>query len=238
MSALLRVAVVGALGRMGRFTRELLARSAGFEVVAAVGSREDLAAALARSGAAVAVDFTVAGRGAAHGAAMLEAGVRPLIGTSGVTPEDLERLDGLARARGLGGLVVPNFSRGVWLQQRLALEAVRWFGDVEIVEEHHADKVDAPSGTAADTARQLAAARGGDAPVPIHSLRLPGLYSNQTVVFGGPGEVLRLAHESYGLDAFGPGILAGLRYAARARDMRSGIGHAFEADLRPAAGDA
>ena len=81
--------------------------------------------------------------------------MRPLIGTSGVTFEDDARLDAAARERGLGGLVVPNFCLGVWLMQRLALDAQRYLPALEIIEEHHASKIDAPSGTAIDTAGWL-----------------------------------------------------------------------------------
>jgi 4-hydroxy-tetrahydrodipicolinate reductase len=106
---------------------------------------------------------------------------------------------------------------------------VRHYPAVEIVEEHSHTKKDAPSGTAADTAWQLAAAKGGEArDIPIHSVRIPGLYSNQTVVFGGTGEVLRLTHETYGVAAFGPGILAGLTYASVASGVARGVGLAFE----------
>lgn len=224
----IRVAIVGARGKMGTFTHGLLAGDERFEVAALLSSEDPLEERLRSSGARVAVDFTVAGHGADHGHAMLAAGVRPLIGTSGVSEPETAALDADARERGLGGLVVPNFCLGVWLQQRLALEAVRHYPHVEILEEHSHTKKDAPSGTAADTAWQLAAAREGDREVPVHSVRIPGLYSNQTVIFGGTGEVLRLAHETYGVAAFGPGILAGLTYTAVATGVGRGVGLAFE----------
>jgi len=222
-----RVGIIGAGGKMGRFTEQLLAGEADLELVCKIGSGDDLAAALAASGAEVAVDFTSAGQGAANGMAMLECSVRPLIGTSGVTEEEDAALDALARERDLGGLVVPNFCLGVWLQQRLARDAARFLPAVEIIEEHNATKKDAPSGTAADTAIQLARVTGADE-IAVHSVRLPGLYSNQTVVFGGRGEVLRIGHVTYGLDAFGPGIIAGLRYVAQAEGVARGVGHAFD----------
>jgi len=231
---MIRVALIGSGGRMGRFTLDLLAGAEDLELAAAVGRDAELAAVLEDVRPDVGLDFTVAGQGAAHGRVMLEHGVRPVIGTSGVTPQEDRELDGLARERGLGGLVVPNFCLGVWLQQELARTAAEYLHSIEIVEEHHASKVDAPSGTAADTAVQLAAVRGvepGD--IPIHSVRLKGLYSNQTVMFGGPGEVIRLTHEVFSNDAFGPGILASLRYAASAAPgVERGVGHAFQAASR------
>lgn len=230
-----RVAVIGADGRMGRYTRELLSspESAGgqgdrrLELVCEVRRADDLRQALEQAQVDVAIDLTSAGLGLEHGMSMLECGVRPLIGTSGIDKAQTERLDERARELDLGGLVVPNFSLGVWLQQQLVLQAAPHLPALEILEEHHESKRDAPSGTAIDTAEQLASAGHGRS-VPIHSIRLPGLYSNQTVVFGGMGEVLRITHEAYGLEAFGPGIRAGLFYAAQAEGVARGIGHAFD----------
>jgi 4-hydroxy-tetrahydrodipicolinate reductase len=230
-----KIVLIGAGGKMGRFTETLLDLDAELELVARISSADDAAAGLQGCGADVGLDFTVAGRGAQHARLMLEAGIRPLIGTSGVQPAEVEELDALANARGLGGLVVPNFCLGIWLQQKLAREAARYFDTIEIIEEHHHAKQDAPSGTAADTARRLSEVEprsGVRSSIPIHSLRLRGLCSNQTVLMGGPGEVLRLAHETYGLEAFGPGILAGLRYVATAAGVQVGIEHAFAARSR------
>ncbi|MCZ6596901.1 MAG: 4-hydroxy-tetrahydrodipicolinate reductase, partial [Planctomycetota bacterium] len=108
----LPVAVIGARGRMGRFAVELLGRSDDFEIAAALDVDDDLDAALAKCGAALGLDLTVAGLGCDHGLLMLEHGLRPVIGTSGVSLEENERLDRRARELALGGLVVPNFSLG------------------------------------------------------------------------------------------------------------------------------
>lgn len=230
MSARARVALVGAGGRMGRLARGLLEQSADFELAAAIERGDDLSAALRASGAELGLDFTVAGLGAEHGFAMIACAVRPVIGTSGVSLEQNDALDRAARAKGLGGLVVPNFSLGVWLLVEAAERAARFYARAEIVEMHHADKLDAPSGTALYTAERMAAARGTQpAAIPIHSVRLPGLYSNQEVMLGGPGELLRLRHETYSPACFSPGILAALRYARGATGVGRGIGLAFEA---------
>jgi 4-hydroxy-tetrahydrodipicolinate reductase len=224
-----RVLLVGSDGRMGRFTLDLLESVGDLEVVGGVTRNEDLGACLRDLRPDSALDFTLAGRGAEHGLCMLEHGVRPLIGTSGVQVEEVARLDALARETKLGGLVVPNFCLGIVLQQRFALEAARHLSSIEIVEEHHAGKLDAPSGTAADTARRLERTRGADGPkIPIHSLRLQGLYSNQSVHLAGPGEVLTLSHRTYGLEAFGPGILAALRFLPRAEGVAVGLEHALD----------
>lgn len=243
----LRVAVLGARGRLGSFACELLRRTAGFELVAAWDRDSDWRALARGSGAQVALEATRAGQGAEHALALLESGLRVVVGTSGVTVEESDALDRRARELGLGGLVVPNFSVGSWLLQRFAEEAAPWFAGAEIVESHHERKADAPSGTAAETARRMAdervrsgagefapatpehAARGDvQRGIPIHSVRLPGLYAHQDVLLGSRGEVLRLAHDMHGPEAFGPGILAALRHAARAPGVGRGLGLALE----------
>jgi 4-hydroxy-tetrahydrodipicolinate reductase len=218
------VAIVGVRGRMGRFAKEILGRSGEFELVAEIGREEDLRAALRKAKPAVALEVTRAGLGFEHGAAILEAGVRPLIGTSGVSLEENASLDRIARELGLGGLVVPNFSLGMVLLQRAAVAAAAHFEKAEIIEMHHAEKKDAPSGTSLDTAERMRAARGaGSAQIPIHSVRLPGLYAHQIVTFGAPGETYTLRHDMSGTAAFGTGILRGLAYAARAVGVGRGI---------------
>jgi len=237
----LPVAVIGAGGRMGRFACALLRASEGFELRAAFGKADDWRAALRPSGASVALDVTRAGLGFEHGLAILESGLRPVIATSGVDLEQSEQLDRRARELGLGGIVVPNFSLGSMLLQRFAAEAARHFASAEIVELHHERKRDAPSGTALETARRIARAREeaslepapaalegrarGElhAGVPIHSVRLPGLYAHQEVLLGQAGETLTLRHDMGGPEAFGPGILRALRYAATASGVARGI---------------
>lgn len=213
---------------MGRFASRLLAESPGFRVVLELGRAAELKPALAASGAELGLDFTIAGRGFEHGAAMLEAGIRPVIGTSGVTLAENAELDRLAHRLDLGGLVVPNFSVGIWLLQRAALEAARHLPRVSIRERHHSKKVDAPSGTALDTAERLAEARGGAAAdIPIESERLPDVYAEHEVVLEGRGEVLRLSHAASGPEAFGPGILLALEHAAGVLGVERGLGVAL-----------
>lgn len=227
MSGALRIAVVGARGRLGAFAAEHYARSPGFELVARLGRDDDLAAVLGSCGAQVALDATEAGLGARHARIMLEHGVRPLVGTSGVSPEDAAELDRLARRAGLGGLVVPNFALGMTLLQRAAEEIARHMRDVEIVELHHPRKKDAPSGTAADTALRIAEAAGRSTPVPVHSVRLPGLYAHQEVLFGAAGETLLLRHDMHTPAAFGPGLLLAARHCASAQGVAVGLRHAL-----------
>ena len=217
-----RVAVVGAQGRMGGFACGLLRETPEFQLVAELEREHDIEAVLRECAVHVALDLTRAGLGAEHGRRMLAAGVRPVIGTSGVTRAEATELDALARARGLGGIVVPNFSLGMACLNRVAEELAQSFPTVTIVERHHERKKDAPSGTARDTAERLHARRGGT-PVTIHSVRAPGLYAHQEVLFGAPGETLRLCHDMLGPEAFGPGVLAALRYASRAQGVAFGL---------------
>lgn len=224
------VVVIGAEGRLGRHACALIEGHRRFQVVARLTRGGWDEGDLRACGAQLGLDLTVAGLGAAHGRMLLRAGLRPVIGTSGVGPEETAELDATAREVGLGGLVVPNFSAGSWLLQRAAEEAARFYPRSEIVESHHEQKRDAPSGTARETAERMAAARGVDVDedIPIHSLRLPGVLANQEVVFGGRGEVLRLRHETYGLECYDAGLLSALRYAEDAVGIGRGIGLAFE----------
>jgi 4-hydroxy-tetrahydrodipicolinate reductase len=207
---------------MGAFACELLRRDAGFELVAELEREHDLELALRECAPVVGLDVTVAGLGVEHGRRMLAAGVRPVIGTSGVSRVEAAELDALARPRGLGGIVVPNFSLGIACLNRAAELLARSFPTVTILERHHDRKKDAPSATARDTAERLQVRRGG-APVPIHSVRSPGSYAHHEVLFGAPGETLSLRHDMLGPEAFGPGLLAALRHASSARGVAFGL---------------
>ncbi len=121
----MKVVVIGATGRMGRLACELIAEAPDLELCACPKSSDSLETCLMESGGEVGLDLTVAGLGCSHGLALIEAGIRPVIGTSGMSPADDQRLDEAARAAELGGLIVPNFSLGVWLLNRAAEEAAR-----------------------------------------------------------------------------------------------------------------
>lgn len=249
-AAVLRVAVVGAGGRLGAFALQFLGGCPEFELVGAFDSQDDWPSTIRGSGAQVALEATRAGLGCEHGLALLAAGVRPVIATSGVSLDDGERLDREARRLRLGGLVVPNFSLGVLLLQRFAAEAARHFPDAEIIELHHERKADAPSGTAVETARRMAQTRAAPRAepvlageprergarhdgIPVHSVRLPGLYAHQEVLLGAPGETLSLRHDMAGPAAFGPGIRAALLHAAGAVGVARGLERALSFGPEP-----
>jgi 4-hydroxy-tetrahydrodipicolinate reductase len=158
-------------------------------------------------------------------------GVRPVIGTTGLTREQIANLTVFADKASIGGLIIPNFSIGVVLLQQAAIQAAQYFDHVEIIELHHNQKADAPSGTAIQTAEMLAelgktfnpaqvaetehlaGARGCLAPenIRIHSIRLPGLIAHQEVIFGAPGQIYTLRHDTSDRSCYMPGVLLAIR---------------------------
>ncbi|WBU38912.1 4-hydroxy-tetrahydrodipicolinate reductase [Homoserinibacter sp. YIM 151385] len=246
-----RVAVVGANGRMGRLAVGLVEREPDLALHAAIGSQDDPER---MAGADLVLDLTVPQVSPGVVDRALEHGIPALVGTSGWSAE---RLAGLERRipEGLGVIVIPNFSVGSVLATRFAAEAARYFESIEIVEAHHAGKVDSPSGTAVRTAELMAAARGElgpvDAPhsdqrargqqvasIPIHSLRLRGVQARQDVHFGGEGEVLTLTHETLSPSSYEAGILLGLRSLPAARGLTVGLGALLDAAAAQAPGAA
>jgi 4-hydroxy-tetrahydrodipicolinate reductase len=193
-----RVLLYGARGKVGSAIGPRLAE-AGHEVTP-VTSSDDVEPA----GHDAAVDFTRPDAVRSNVERCLAAGIPAIVGTTGLAPDDVAALDGLAREREAPCLVVPNFALGAILMMRFAAEAGRHLPRAEIVELHHEAKRDAPSGTA----RATAAALPGE--VPIHSVRLPGLVAHQEVLFGGEGQLLTIRHDTYSREAFAPGVLLAL----------------------------
>jgi 4-hydroxy-tetrahydrodipicolinate reductase len=163
----------------------------------------------------------------------IEHGVHAVVGTTGLSPDDLQRIESaVAAAEGSSNVfVAPNFAIGAVLMMRFAEQAARFLPAAEIIELHHDGKVDAPSGTALSTARKIAAARttayrgpdaesmsgarGGDLEgVRIHSVRLPGLVAHQEVILGGPGQTLSIRHDSMDRSSFLPGVLLAVKEVA------------------------
>lgn len=245
----IRVVVAGVTGRMGQALVRAASETQDVAVVGGVGRRrvgEDvglvagcgplgvpvmgsLEEALDQTNPHVLVELSTAEAAPEHVEAALRRGLPAVVGTTGIEPRRLEELAGLARERGLGLVVAPNFAIGAVLLMRFAEEAARYFPAVEIIELHHGQKRDAPSGTALETARRVAGARGpGGAEaaasgeqalarglsvqgVPVHSVRLPGLVAHQEVIFGLDGQTLTLRHDATTRDAFMPGLLLAIR---------------------------
>jgi 4-hydroxy-tetrahydrodipicolinate reductase len=201
---MLRVAISGATGAVGRALIPAVEAAPDLELVAraAPSLGVTLAEALA-GGADVAVDFSVPSAAACEAA--IAAGVPLVLGTSGLDPGDLHRLGERAATAGVAILHAPNFAIGAVLLMRFADQARPLMDACEIVELHADTKRDAPSGTALATAARL----GGD--VPIHSVRLPGLVAHQEVIFGALGQTLTLRHDATSREAFVPGTLLAIR---------------------------
>jgi 4-hydroxy-tetrahydrodipicolinate reductase len=193
-----RILLFGARGKVGSVLGTRL-DEAGHTVTAA-----DKGGTPPYDGHDAAVDFTRPDAVRANVEGALGAGVPCVVGTTGLSPEDLDAFDGLAREHGIPCFVAPNFAVGAVLMMRFAAEAFRHLPRAEIVELHDERKVDAPSGTAKATAEAM----GGD--IPIHSVRLPGLVAHQEVLLGGLGQLLTIRHDTTSREAFVPGVLLAL----------------------------
>lgn len=246
----IRVVVAGALGKMGREVVKTVLADPQLVLVGAVdrsSAGEDVGHALSlpatgillnsslrttllEQKADVLIDFTnpQAVRGNVETA--IELGVRPVVGTTGIGEEDLQRWDERLRQQQIGGLVAPNFAIGAILMMKFAAMAARYLPHVEIIEMHHDQKLDAPSGTAIKTAaliaqerekmkqghpeekEKLTGARGADFEgMRIHSVRLPGFVAHQEVIFGGIGQSLTIRHDSLSRESFMPGVVMAVK---------------------------
>ena len=242
-----KVAVIGARGRMGRAVCAAVEAAPDLELGRQVDVGDDVETV---AGAGVAVVFSTPDVALDHVLACVRLGVHAVVGTTGWTSERLDRvraaLDGAA---GVGVLVAPNFALGAVLLMRFAALAAPHYESVEIIELHHPDKVDAPSGTARHTAELVAAARreAGSSPIPdatttalegargadvegvrVHSVRLRGLVAHEEVLLGAPGEQLTLRHDSFDRASFMPGVLLGVRRIADRPGLTVGLEHLLE----------
>jgi len=235
---MIRVGVFGSRGRMGAEVCRTVESAPDLDLVAAIDLGDDRASA---ETAEVIVDFT-------HPDAVMDNlfwcighGIHAVVGTTGLTEELFDLLRGrLAEHDGVGVLIAPNFSIGAVLMMRFAEQAAAFYESAEIIELHHPGKADAPSGTAASTARRIAAARTAAALTPppdatkqelpgargaqvdgirVHGVRLRGLVAHQEVLFGAEGETLTIRHDSLDRVSFMPGVLA----AVRAISIRPGL---------------
>ncbi|MBC7292794.1 MAG: 4-hydroxy-tetrahydrodipicolinate reductase [Thermoleophilia bacterium] len=264
----IRVAVAGALGRMGRTTCEAVsadpelvlaaaidpgfgaggtevATGGGFEVGGSFGAAAgrgseagrgagvsaercftSLEEALAAGQVDVVVDFTTPAVVRENVLTCLRHGVPAVVGTTGLTTEDLATIEQECEERGVPVLVAPNFALGAVLMMQFARQAAQHLGACEIVELHHDRKLDAPSGTAKLTRSLIEENwrnRGLDKAVPIHSVRLPGLVAHQEVIFGGLGETLTIRHDSLSRESFMPGVLAAVKRVRHLQGLVIGL---------------
>jgi len=210
---MIRVAVAGAAGRMGQTVCAAVEGAEDMELTGRADPLLETTIAEVLGDAEVLVDFTRPDTALENGLSCLRAGVHAVIGTTGF---DVAPLHEALTAEGrppANVLVAPNFAIGAVLMMRFAAEAARHMQKAEIVELHHDAKLDSPSGTAALTAELMAEA-SGQAPPPIHSVRLPGLVAHQEVILGDVGQTLSIRHDTISRESFMPGVLLGVRRVA------------------------
>jgi 4-hydroxy-tetrahydrodipicolinate reductase len=247
----IKVGVLGARGKVGSEVCRAVEAADDTELVAQVDVDDELDD-LVTSGAEAVVDFTHPDVVMDNLEFCIDHGIHAVVGTTGFDEERLDTVRGwLAHASATGVLIAPNFSIGAILMMRFAAVAAPFYESVEIVELHHPDKADAPSGTARRTAQLVAAARreAGAGPIPdatstaldgargadvdgirVHGLRLRGLVAHQEVILGGVGETLTIRHDSLDRASFTPGVLAGLRAIGSHPGLTVGLEHFLDLD--------
>jgi 4-hydroxy-tetrahydrodipicolinate reductase len=239
-----KVSVIGASGRMGSEVCRAVEAAEGVELVGRFDMGDDLGDL---AGADVVVEFSVPDASGPNVAHCVDRGVHVVVGTTGWSEEKLADLRAkVAERPEVGVLIAPNFAIGAVLMMAFAAKAAQFYESVEVVELHHPDKVDAPSGTASRTAELIAAAREraglADVPdattsdpggargsrehgIPVHSVRLRGLVAHQEVLFGQTGEMLTIRHDSFDRVSFMPGVLAAVRKVHEHPGVTVGLEH-------------
>jgi 4-hydroxy-tetrahydrodipicolinate reductase len=227
----IRVVIAGHHGKVGSMLAAAFQAEPGIEYVGGVGAGDDLAAFLREKRPHALVDFTRPSVALHNALVAVAAGAAPVVGTTGIPSDGIDKLEVACRDKRVGGIVAPNFAIGAVLMMRLADIAAPHFAAAEIVEMHHDAKLDAPSGTALSTAKRLAARRGGrpfthqkpeketlagtrggeEGNVAVHSIRLPGFVADQEVIFGLPGQTLTIIHRTTSREAYVPGVLLAIR---------------------------
>jgi 4-hydroxy-tetrahydrodipicolinate reductase len=264
MNQPIRVAIAGAKGKMGREFVKTVQNTEDLQLVGAIDRSltnvdvgevigigpigtmftNDAERLIAEAAPDVLVDLTTPAAVKQHTEIAIRYGVRPVIGTTGITYEDVQTWDKLCKDREIGGLVAPNFAIGAILMMQFAKQAAQYLPHVEIIELHHDQKLDAPSGTAQKTAEmiaevraqmkqgnpneeeRIAGARGAEIEgMRIHSVRLPGYVAHQEVIFGGPGQALTIRHDSFSRESFMPGIVLACRKVMTYQGMVYGLEH-------------
>jgi 4-hydroxy-tetrahydrodipicolinate reductase len=257
---MIRVLVHGAKGRMGCEVLRALCSDAELEAAGAVdlkADREslplpdesgdiplsrDLETIISQTSPDVMVDFTI--RDATMPAVSLASGhgVNLVIGTTGLSPEDLDEIERLTNKNDIGAVVAPNFSLGAVLMIHMAKLAARYFDYAEVIEKHHEGKADAPSGTALATARAMVETRGEPFIYPtlkketlrgtrggqvdgisVHSIRLPGYLAHQEVILGATGQTLKISHDSISRETFMPGVVMAVKHVVKNKGLVCGL---------------
>ena len=228
---------------MGKESVKAVSEDPDLDLVAQTDLGDNLPGEISQTKAQVVVDFTTAAAAMKNADCIIESGARPVIGTSGLLPEQVAELQKLCNKQNLGGIIVPNFAIGAVLMMKYSQDAAKYFPHVEVIELHHDLKADAPSGTAIKTANLLAESRGlvpqtGDEKeifsgarganaedIRIHSVRLPGLVAHQEVIFGGQSQTLTIRHDSIHRDSFMPGVCLACKKVMDLNELVYGLEH-------------
>src|SRR3989339_342506 len=213
----IKVIVNGAKGKMGLEAVRAVQNEADLELVAQSYIGDDLAKVINQSGAEVVVDFTHPSAVMENIRRILESGAHGVIGTTGISENDQKEIQALCEKHKVNCLVAPNFAIGAVLMMLSAKEAIKHMPKAEIIEFHHEQKADKPSGTAIKTGHIM----GKE--VPIHSVRLPGLVAHQEVIFGGLGQTLTIRHDTINRESFMPGVIMAIRKVKETRGLVYGL---------------
>ena len=243
-SHMLKIIVFGAQGKMGEATVNAINAAHDMSLVGTIDLGDDAASILHSTQPDVMIDFTHPDAVKSNITMALNHGVHAVVGTTGLNDEDRLFLDSLAKEKGKGVAICPNFALGVILMMKAAQDMAKHMDRVEIIEYHHDKKADAPSGTAIKTAELIAeahptvnaellketellkGARGATHHnVPIHSLRLPGIIASQEVVFGSIGQTLSIRQDTFSRESFMPGVLLAIRHIINEKGLIYGLEH-------------
>ncbi len=240
----IRILVNGARGKMGQLAVKTISEHPDFLLVGTTQKNDDLMSEIKNNQAQVVFDVTNAESVLKNTNTIIDAGAHPVIGTSGLLPDQVNFLQKRCSKLKLGGIIAPNFSLGAVLMMKYAQEIIKYFPKAEIIEMHHAGKLDSPSGTAIRTASMLAQARKSQPEqrqkthetiagargalyeqIPIHSIRLPGLMAHQEILFGSDGETLSLRCDTIDRNCYAPGIILACQKVLQLDHLVYGLEH-------------
>lgn len=253
----IKIIVAGAFGKMGQEVCNMIDREDQFQLVAIIDPKKrekgnipvfnNLEEALQQIKADVLIDFTSPSAVYEHIVVSIQYGVRPIVGTTGLSEDQINHIRQLCDDREIGAIIAPNFAIGAILMMKFAQMAAKYMPHVEIIEFHHDQKLDAPSGTATKTAEMITqsrayikqgnpnekelitGARGGEKEgFRIHSVRLPGLVAHQEVIFGGEGQLLTIRHDSINRSSFMPGVKLAVVQSMKLNQLVYGLEHLIE----------
>lgn len=209
--AKIKVIVNGAKGKMGEETVKAVLKETDLELAAGIDVSDNLTESIKKHKPDVVVDFTHPSSALKNVKDILSSGSHAVVGTTGLSKKDLSEIEKVCESSGKNCLVAPNFAIGAVLMMQFAKNAAKHMKHVEIIEMHHPQKVDRPSGTAIKTAHMIKEVIGENAEIPIHSVRLPGLVAHQEVIFGGLGQTLTIRHDTINRESFMPGVILAVR---------------------------